>query len=1193
MIFEICFLSRNLYGCSLDKLFVFLAGVFFCILPSARAQQISEKIYPRANFWVLSEEIFAPSFQIKEFHPAADNFSFEIRRDTVFFLSNKKPIFCDSLVFTAKRKPELLREKYFRSQKEYDKTKSEYNLGGDMYDSLPVFDRRRGITAVEKEEVFETKGLTKTGSISRGVSAGNTQDVFVNSNLNLQLEGNLSEDLKIKAVISDQNVPFQPEGNTQNLQEFDKVIISLEHKHWHLQAGNVLIKNAETYFSRYTKNVIGGMLQVNYAPFSRDSLRAKNFAAQSTFAASMARGQFQNMVLSIFEGVQGPYRLTGANNERFIMVLAGSERVFLDGVLLKRGFQYDYVIDYNTAEITFMSSVVITRFSRVRIEFEYAVQYYNRSILNFRHKQNAGKWTFLGDFYREKDNPYAPLTFSLDSVAQRVLRESGDSLSKATASRVQMVEEFNVNRILYTYKDTVEADGTPVRIYVRANRDTPPYLQVGFTEVAQGTGDYKQGDPKANGREYFWVGKNKGNFTPLAQIPAANGKQILTFAIQYKPTKNEKFFVETALSNNDLNLLSPIHNEDNRGTAFRAGFLSENRSFAEKIAGKNTLRIGADYEFNAKNFRPIDRFRPIEFDRDWSYNPATGFFEEHIFRTAFSFEKKRKTRDSTDLKRFFLRQGDVFDLKSNLTFRRQVGNLSGRQEIYAFRKGFSFFIFDTEFFRLNAENRLHVSFWERLATSLTAYTRIVETGLRFSTDKNRVTLKEKDSVSSSAMYFEEMKFFVQKNDSLRGFRYSADFTKRRDYSPQAGVIAPFTDTRMWRGEWSLNKKTQLFRMNGTYRELKSLVSNFSDEATVMGRLDWRGKWFGNVVQHEFIAQIGSGREQRRDFVYVPVDIGQGTHVWRDDNGDGVQQINEFYEAVLPDEKIYVKFWIPSNDFVNAYTKDFTMRMTGGFPAAWAKSAGVKKFFSRFSNTFSLNSQQKNTSQDPKNRFLPFTSVREESALISEKEIWRSNVFFNKSNRIFALEWAFQKNSQKNLLAGGYERRLMRENRANLRLTVKKIYTLRLTWLFANKESGSDFMSNRNFSFTHHSFAPEIALQSSTKFRYSVFADLAGKRSPQGERADLTSFGAEMRALQNDRIFQVKIKQTKIRYNAEINTPLAYDMLDALQTGSNWLWEASVQQKIFNGLRLNLNYNGRKSGSLPFIHTGRVQLTALF
>ena len=95
---------------------------------------------------------------------------------------------------------------------------------------------------------------------------------------------------------------------------------------------------------------------------------------------AISRGKFARQTLPTKEGNQGPYRLQGNNGERFIIVLAGTERVLFNGTLLKRGFDYDYVIDYNRAEITFSPTRVIARDSRVIMEFEYTDISYLRSL---------------------------------------------------------------------------------------------------------------------------------------------------------------------------------------------------------------------------------------------------------------------------------------------------------------------------------------------------------------------------------------------------------------------------------------------------------------------------------------------------------------------------------------------------------------------------------------------------------------------------------------------------------------------------------------------------------------------------------------------------------------------------------------------------------------------------------------------
>ncbi|MBC8085331.1 MAG: hypothetical protein H7Z21_19205 [Hymenobacter sp.] len=114
-----------------------------------------------------------------------------------------------------------------------------------------------------KEQILSTPGISKTGNLARGISFGNAQNVFVNSSLNLQLEGQLTENINLTAAISDQSVPFQPEGNTQQLQEFDRIYLTLTSQRWNLTAGDVVLRNKPDYFLRFYKNVQGAAVEVN------------------------------------------------------------------------------------------------------------------------------------------------------------------------------------------------------------------------------------------------------------------------------------------------------------------------------------------------------------------------------------------------------------------------------------------------------------------------------------------------------------------------------------------------------------------------------------------------------------------------------------------------------------------------------------------------------------------------------------------------------------------------------------------------------------------------------------------------------------------------------------------------------------------------------------------------------------------
>ena len=60
-----------------------------------------------------------------------------------------------------------------------------------------------------------------------------------------------------------------------------------------------------------------------------------------------------------------------------------------------------------------------------------------------------------------------------------------------------------------------------------------------------------------------------------------------------------------------------------------------------------------------------------------------------------------------------------------------------------------------------------------------------------------------------------------------------------------------------------------------------------------------------------------------------------------------------------------------------------------------------------------------------------------------------------------------------------------------------------------------------------------------------------------------------------------------------NSPVAFQMLEGLQDGTNFTWTLSFQRKLTSYLDINLNYLGRKSETSKAIHTGTIQLRASF
>lgn len=1029
-----------------------------------------------------------------------------------------------------------------------------------------------------QEELFPSSTLYKTGSITRGVSFGNTQNVFVNSALNLQLEGDIGENLKIRASITDQNVPFQPEGNTQQIQDFDNVLIELYNDRFKLAAGDVVLQQRQSEFLRYYKNVQGLQLTTTYKP--RDG-----WEASTQGFASVAKGKFASVQVPILEGVLGPYRVNGPNGERFVIIMANSERVFLDGRLLTRGFNEDYVIDYNQAEITFTPKILITQYSRVRVDFEFAERNYSRSILGVNHLQTNGKVDVYLNHYQEKDNRNRPLFTEFSPTEQALLAAVGDATQNAVIPRIDSIA-FDPTRILYEKVEDVDDLGRPLTFYRYSTDPQRAHFVLGFSQVGMGQGDYRRVNQLSNGTVFEYVprinGQSQADYSILTQLPAPDSKRMTTAGSRIKLGDNEKVYTELALSSQDKNLFSEVNNEDNQGFAWKLGLQSQDREI-QALKGYK-LKAQTELEYNSTNFAFIDRFRYIEFDRDWGLDPTDlqQASAERLFWTQVALDKDAKNN---------------FLYKINL--RNRADKLNGSQHTAVWNTEIGKRVgIKQEFFRLGADKDTLRTDWLRYLGNVSYRSKILVPGYQFSLDQNAVKLAERDSVVSTAMNFKEHMVFLKSNDSLR-YAFSADAAWRQDRLPVAGRLLEdtkaFTSNFIFRKQWANHNLSSTF----TYRELAYLQRDLPRELTVLGKVDYSGSLGKNLIRNEVSFALGNGRELQREFVFLPAPNGDGTHTWRDDNQDGIQQLNEFYLAINPEEKLFIKIFVPTDTYVEAYTTLLNYRFQARFPEEWKSRGGLKSFLHKFSNTSSLSVEKKVTSDDFGDRINPFIGGVDRDQILSLRQVIRTSFFFNRASAKYGFDLSLFDSQLKQLLSGGFEDQIQQDWKLNTRYNFNSVTTLRLLGGTGNRVSASDFLENRNYTIRQRMLGPELAWQPSPFFRVIGNYAFTEKENTQNiefeEKAKIHQVGMDMRyAKAIKTTLTGNLKLIQINYNGQVNSPVGYEMLQALTAGTNVTWNISWLQKIGTGLQLNLVYEGRNSEGLDrVVHVGRMQVSALF
>lgn len=1026
--------------------------------------------------------------------------------------------------------------------------------------------------SLQPESLFSTPGIRKTGSISRGLSTGNRQSAFVNSQLNLQLEGQLTDDISIEALISDQQVPYQPEGNTQRLDDFDQVYIRLKHAQGQLTLGDIVLQNPESWFLRYRKNGQGLALHTH---FGEEGSRSR-----SHLALSGARGKFHSEQLTAIDGLSGPYQLQGPATERFVIVLANSEKVWLDGRLLERGFDRDYIIDYNTAEITFSPAILITAYSRIRVDFEYSTRDYARSILLAGHEQEVGRLSMAVNYYGEQDQPNNPLQYTFAESDLLQLSSIGDATESAYISGIDSAE-YSADRVLYRRIDTL-VEGRSYTAYQRSTHPDLAIYSLRFSDVGPGNGDYLLAGTSTNGRVYRWVapvnGQPQGDHAPLIAVRTPDHRRMLSTRAGFAINQYETAFAEWALSDRDLNRFSSLDDGDNQGMAWRAGLSSSDRPVGFLPGYKLSALLSMEH--NDAQFQVIDRYRSIEFDRNWSFDER---------------EEAVQQRDAIVQGQLSLKKDAHNYLNARITDRQRGSSVNGQQQSLAMGQELGRLRAYASWFHLDNEALQGSSRWQRWQGGLSWQGQQLVPGYRYTEDRH--SLSQQGEVLSTANNYVEHELYLQGGDSASSqFRVSQSL--RQDRLPFEGRLRDATRAMSTQLRWQSAPGTSgQWQVTANYRHLDHLQADttIAPEESLGGQLSWQGTAAKGLIRHSLSYGLANSRELRREFVYVPVDAGQGTHTWRDENGDGIQDLNEFYEAINPDERNYARIFVPGRNYQLAYRTTLNWRLDLKAPRRWQQGEGLVKVLGRMAFINLLQTDRSQTASDWKEGLRPIGPAGE--GLLSQRDMLRSTLYYNRNSRYWSAELSRLQSARQQLLSQGTERRQRQEWSMLHRIELSHRWQLRLGAQEGENESSSDFLAGRNYQIGERLLRPALSWQPGKALRLTLSRE-DNWRSLQTE--DI-SFPARLQKLEVEAQWaqaskgnlMCRIAQVQIDYSGPENTQAGYEVLDGLRPGQNQTWLLNWQQTLRDGLRLNLQYNGRKSLYQPAIHTGRVSLVAIF
>ncbi len=1126
-------------------IFIILIG-FYGFSQDQTSNYKTKKVAVKDTIRIDSVSINSNSFSIKR----KDNSIIDSTYYTVDFakalLTFKKPVQTDSIIINYLKFPDFLTKTY----KQLDENIIvENNSNAQTLYKLSQ--------ATESKDFIPFDGLTTSGSISRGVTIGNNQNSVLNSELDLQITGKLNDKVSLRASIQDANIPLQESGYSQRLDEFDQVFIELFSDNWNIRAGDIDLLNTNSYFANFSKRVQG--LSIN-AKLSSEEAQTNLFAA-----GAFVRGQFTRSEFKAQEGNQGPYKLQGQNGELFVLIVSGSETVYVNGVTAKRGENEDYIIDYNAGEIIFNSTFPITSEMRITVDYQVSERNYSRLVAFGGGRFESEKLKLGVSVYSENDAKNQPLQQNLSTEQVQILANAGDDRAQMVAPS-EVLEALNDNRILYK-KELIGG----IEAFVFSNNPDDELYRVTFTQVGANQGDYVLSSINAINNIYEYIGANQGNYAPIVQLVAPTKLQIAVINGSYKPSENTAIHFEAAGSKNDLNLFSGLNDEDNDGFAGKLK-ISQNIIKKDSLWSLNAF-IDGDYIQN--NFKTIERLYNAEFSRDWNIENPLG--NQQFSKTGLQFIHPKKGLINY--------QFEHLEFSENFNGNRHVTNVNLLLNKFNINSNSSF---------LKATSNINTSTFLRSYNTITYGMQKSWIGTKLAIENNEQKDISTQILTPLSQKFKSYEVFIGIGDSTKVFA-EVGYKNRVNDSIRGNELQKVNTSNTFYLDSKLIQNTNTnLSLFANYRTLKSEDDTIDDEQSINSRLQFNQKLFKQLILWNTVFETNSGTLPQQDFTYVEVESGQGTYTWIDYNANGIQELEEFEIAQFQDQGKYIRVLLPNRIYIKTHQNRLSQTLTIN-PSQWSVSENKsRKFWSHFYNQSSYLIDRKIKRDGNSFNLNPFENdINNQLGLQLN---FRNVLFFNRGKQRYTTSYTYLSNKSRNILSIGFVENSLKSHQFNFNHKIEESWLLSFQSAFDKNESISENFASKNYNFDETLLNPKISYLFNDNSRFDIFYQHTKKENTIGgfESLKQQKYGMSFAFSNKEKnAINGEFNYFSNAFNGNANTPVSYQMLEGLQPGKNFTWSLLAQKKLTTFLDLNLNYFGRKTETSKTIHTGTIQLKAYF
>jgi hypothetical protein len=709
---------------------------------------------------------------------------------------------------------------------------------------------------------------------------------------------------------------------------------------------------------------------------------------------------------------------------------------------------------------------------------------------------------------------------------------------------------------------------------VYSNNENDELYQVSFSYLGNNGGDYFIATSLAAGRVYEYIPENsgvkQGNYAPIILLIAPEKKQIITVNANYNPGEKTNLRSELAFSNYDQNLYSDLDDDNNNGFASK---LNWQQIILDK---KWKLSSDIDFEYIDKNFVTVERFRNVEFSRDWNIDRIFSLDRQEQMFFSGSLNYKKDSTVLIDYSYENLQLGNQYS-----GYRNNIKAIMSLKNNRLYADGS--IMKNEELLGENIFYRWYSTFVHQFSKSW------IGAKVDYENNQRRDNLTQ--NLTKLSYSFSEIEAFYGIGDSTKvfvefGYNYrSTDSLQTLDLETVNKVNTYFLKSKLIQ-----NKNTDL-SLFVNYRNINNL--NSENENVLNSRIAYRQNIFNNFLNLQTLYQVQSGNLPQQEFVYVEVEPGKGFYEWIDFNDNGIQELDEFVIAQFQDQAKFVRVLLPTIRFIKTNQNKFSQSVNIN-AIQWKNKDGIKRAISHFSDQayFLINSKTKR--ENGKINLNPFTSNDEN--LLDLDLVYKNSLFFNRGLQKYSTVYTYINSRKKSIFVFGDQDIQLKTHQFQFLHKIGKFWLIDINSGLSESLSRSISYSNRNYKLNTLNFHPKVSYLYSTNSRLEIFYNYKNKKNKMEdfETLNMHVFGANYQYANKDKFsVNANVNLYFNEFEGNTNSPVAFQMLEGLQPGTNFTWLLYLQKRLTSFLDLNINYSGRKSETTKTIHTGNIQLRATF